>query len=238
MSRDYYEVLGVRRDADHDTIRRAFRSLSREFHPDVSRDPESAVRFRELSEAYAVLSRAESRRLYDRFGWRGRGRGFDQRRGRVFASNRRGLWQDLESLIETAAGRRSEREPRPVVGSVEVDPYEAHIGATRKLEVSLEEPCAACAGTGHRKVVSNRDSARFLSLDDCRECGGTGLANELRALDVPVPPRARDLDRVLVGPEGIAIVRIVPARERSAIRAAAFAALLLALGFLLYLLAL
>lgn len=238
MARDFYDVLGVRRDADQDAIKSAFRARSRALHPDVSRDPEAEPRFRELAEAYAVLSRPESRRLYDRFGWRGRGRGFERRPQRVYASNRRGLLQDLESLIAAAAGRQPEREPRQVVGSIEVDPYEAHIGATRVVEVSAERPCGACDGTGHRRQVSNREAGRFLSLIACADCQGTGIAGEMRAVDIPVPPGVRDLDRVPVGPEQVAIVNIVPARERVVVRTAALGGLVVALGFLLFLLAL
>lgn len=239
MTHDFYEVLGVGKTADKDEIKRAFREHSRSLHPDVSKDPQAHARFSEVSEAYAVLSSPESRRLYDRFGWRGRGQGFERRPARVYASNKRGLLQDIESLIASAAGRRPDSEPTQVVGSVELDAYEARVGATRQVEVGTDEPCAACNGSGHRKLVSDRDSGRFLSLDDCSECGGTGVSGEKKlAVEVPVPPRVRDLDRVPVGPEQVAIVKIVPVRERVVVRAAAFAGLLLAFGFLLFLLSL
>ena len=238
MARDYYEVLGVQRDADPEAIKHAYRARSRALHPDASGDPDTEARFRELSEAYAVLSRPESRRLYDRFGWRGRGRGFDRRPGRVYRSSKRGLLQDLESLIVSAAGGRPGREPREVVANLELDAYEAHIGATRRVEVGEERRCDACDGSGRRKVVAHRESGRFLSFGDCEECSGTGVAEDRRALDVPVPPRARDLDWVRVGADTVAIVKIVPPRERPAVRAAAFAGLLGALGFLLFLLSL
>jgi DnaJ-class molecular chaperone len=238
MPRDFYEVLGVRRDADQDAIKHAFRSQSRALHPDVSTDPDAPRRFQEVSEAYTVLSRPESRRLYDRFGWRGRGRGFERRRARVYASNRRGLLHDLELLLASAAGREPDREPPEVVASVELDAYEAHIGATRRLEVAAEEPCGTCDGTGRRWVVSNRDSGRFLSLVDCGDCGATGVGRAQESFELPVPPRVRDLDRLRVGPRQVAIVKIVPARDRPAVRAAAFAGLLLAVGFLLFLLSL
>jgi molecular chaperone DnaJ len=262
---DYYEVLGVRRDADQGAIKRAFRSRSRELHPDVSRDPDAESRFRALNEAYDVLGRPESRRLYDRFGWRGRGNGFEKRSSRVYTSSPRGLLQDLESLIMSAAGRRVERRPTRVVGSVEVDPYEAHVGTTKA--VALDEPrscaacegiggevltCSTCRGTGRQRIVSESDAGRLLRLETCDacagsgriparacpECGGRGVDEEERAVDVPVPPRVRDLDRVPVGPQEVAIVKIVRARERFAVRAAAFAGLLVALGFLLFLLSL
>src|SRR5204862_1952333 len=72
VKRDYYEVLGVPRDADEEEIRRAFQAQARDWHPDVAGGPEAEERFRELAEAYSVLSRREARALYDRSGYRGR----------------------------------------------------------------------------------------------------------------------------------------------------------------------
>jgi molecular chaperone DnaJ len=235
---DFYDVLGVGRDADADEIKRAFRARSRTLHPDVSPDPEAHSQFGELSDAYAVLSRPDSRRLYDRFGWRGRGGGFEPRLTRAYASNRRGFLEDLENLIAAAAGQRPEQSPAEVVGSVELDPYEAHVGTRRVVEVSTERPCGACHGTGHHRVISNRESGRFVSFDACADCGGTGVAAETRALNIPVPPGVRDLDRVPVGLRQVAIVKIVPPRERVVVQTAAFAGLLAAFGFFLFLLAL
>ena len=164
MGRDFYEVLGVRRDADQGTIKRAYRARSRVLHPDSSPDGNVAA-FSELADAYAVLSKPEARRLYDGLGWRERPRAFDG---------------------------------AEVVATIEVDAYEASIGTTRHV-TDWEE----------RRVV-----------------------------EVPVPPGVRDLDRIPVGPERVAVVRIVPARDRFAVRAAALVGLLSALAFLLFLLAL
>ena len=79
VKRDYYEVLGLPRDADDEAIKRAFHSLARDWHPDVADAPDAEARFRELAEAYGVLSKREARLLYDRYGYRGRGnQGFDE----------------------------------------------------------------------------------------------------------------------------------------------------------------
>jgi molecular chaperone DnaJ len=240
VARDLYEVLGVSPDADDAEIKLAYGELARILHPDVSSREADGERFREVGEAYAVLSDEKSRRLYDRLGWRGRGGGLAPRRGaaRVYASNPRALFEDLESVIAAAMGRRSEKEPTRVVGEVELDAYEAHTGATREVRLGETEPCAGCNGTGRLRVVSDVDSGRFLSLSDCPECGGTGEVARDRPSEITVPPRSRDLDRVPVGPEAVAILRLVPPRERLALRLAATAALLAAIGFLLFLLAL
>src|SRR6266496_1132211 len=75
--RDYYELLGVGRDASEQDVKRAFRRLARELHPDVSEAPDAGERFREVAEAYQVLSNSETRELYDRYGHAGlRGGGF------------------------------------------------------------------------------------------------------------------------------------------------------------------
>ncbi len=240
MARDLYEVLGVSPDADDAELKLAYRELARMLHPDVSSREADGERFREVSEAFGILSDEESRRLYDRLGWRGRGGGIAPSRGaaRVYASKPREFLQDLESVIVAAMGGRAEKQPTRIVAEVELDAYEAHVGATREVDLGDTEECAACDGAGRRRLVTESDSGRFVSLNDCPDCGGTGEVLEDRPGAITVPPRSRDLDRVPVGPEAVAIVRLVPPRERLALRLAATAALLAAIGFLLFLLAL
>jgi hypothetical protein len=116
----------------------------------------------------------------------------------VYTSTERTLAEDLESLIAAASGDAPEREPTKVVGRVDLDPLEAHVGGTKRLEPYV------------------------------------GRAPQA----VPVPPKVRDLEPIPVAPDQVAIVRIVPARDRLVVRIAAAGGLLLALGFLLFLLAL
>jgi hypothetical protein len=125
----------------------------------------------------------------------------ERRSIRVYASNERTVLEDVKSVIAEVCGDSPEREPARVLGLVDVDPFEAHVGAVKDVE--LYEPYP-----------------------------------DEPAPKIPIPPKVRDLDCVAVDPEQVAIVRIVPARDRPAVRALAVAGLTLAIGFLLFLLAL
>lgn len=240
VPRDYYEILGVERDADAEAVKRAFRTHARDLHPDVSDDPDSADRFHEISEAYAVLSDERRRGLYDRIGWRGRGRGFAVPRGaaRAYAANPRAFIADVESIIAASAGRKGFDDRTRVVGKVELDAYEAHVGATRVVDVRDAEPCAECDGDGRQKIVNHNETTRFVAFDDCPACHGTGELLTERQVEVTIPPRTRDDATIPVGPDEVVAVRIVRPPDRLGIRLLAAVVLLAAIGFLIFLLTL
>jgi molecular chaperone DnaJ len=151
---DYYEVLGVGKDADEDAIRRAFHNRAREWHPDVAPSDDAEARFRELAEAYTVLSKSESRLLYDRYGYRGRGnQGFDE-----------ALWE----------GREQVDRGENVHLSLELKSFEADRGTRRLVEYSAQARCEECDGHG---VTGERDP-------DCEICNGTGRAQQVANLEV------------------------------------------------------
>jgi molecular chaperone DnaJ len=249
--RDYYEVLGVERDADAATIKRAFRSQARVLHPDVSDDPAAARRFGELSEAYGVLSKQSTRRLYDRFGYRGRGNGwFTPPRART-------------------AGDQRRRRPRPVA-EVRVDELEAARGVRRKVRWQRSESCSrcggdggapgaesrtcsGCAGTGRRRVEAELSHGeRLIQVEECPDCRGRGHAFSdacpacagagVRVVsdsaDVHVPAGARDGDRLqLQDAARVVTVRVVAApRDDPVVRVIALVGLAVALVLLILLL--
>jgi len=166
--RDYYEVLGVPRDAENAALKSAYRKLALECHPDRNPgNPEAAERFKETSEAYAVLSDPEKRARYDRFGHAGvspgaaaGGFGFDPS---VFAD-----FSDLfGELFGFGAGGASGRGAAgsDLVYRIEISFREAAFGAQAPLQVSRLEPCDTCSGSG---------AAPGTRAKSCRACGGSG----------------------------------------------------------------
>jgi molecular chaperone DnaJ len=206
VKRDYYEVLGLSRNADEETIKRAFHSLAREWHPDVAHASDAEVRFRELAEAYAVLSKRDARLLYDRYGYRGAGnRGFDEARWEDRTRARRGenvhLTLELQSFEAEAGSRR-------IVG------YESAIRCETCAghgTLQFADPeCALCGGTGRRRHALQLHFSDLLQIEECPECAprtcsaccGGGSIVAPRRIRLRVPPGVEDGAQLRVGGEG------------------------------------
>ena len=184
MKRDYYDVLGVGRDAGPDEIKKAFRKLARECHPDVNPgDPDCEAQFKEGAEAYEVLSDAESRAAYDRYG-------FDGLRGRTMTDYEHVGFSDLfnvffgggmfDSVLRDAGGMWGSAAggaPPPrgddVEASVKLTFAEAVFGASKEVEVRAEAPCATCSGSGARPGTGR---------ETCPQCHGSGRMREVSSL--------------------------------------------------------
>jgi molecular chaperone DnaJ len=168
--RDYYEVLGIERGAGDGEIKRAFRGLARELHPDVSEAPDAQERFREVVEAYEVLSKRETRELYDRFGHAGlQGGGFTP------SSFDFGSLNDLFAAffgddLFGVGGRAQRSRGGDLAVQVELELAEAATGAKREVPFPAAVPCATCGGSG---------AAPGTSAVTCESCGGAGRLQQI-----------------------------------------------------------
>ena len=166
---DYYELLGVPRTATEAEIKSAFRTLARELHPDVSTEPDAGARFRDVAEAYEVLSDPERRATYDRYGKAGLRRG-----GFESAFTDFGNLSDIfaaffgDDLL--GGGRQRSQRGGDVQAVVEIDLEEAFAGATVTVPLDLAVPCERCAATGAEPGTSTRT---------CPTCSGSGVVRSV-----------------------------------------------------------
>ena len=173
--RDYYEGLGVPKDADDAAIKKAYRQLAKKYHPDINPgDKEAEAKFKEASEAYAVLSDADKRRQYDQFGhaaFDGSGGGtggFDfGNMGDIFGSD---IFGDIFGDLFGGSSSRRRNNNGPMRGSdvrtnVRITFAESVTGTSKKLDIVLKETCNTCHGTGAKPGTSP---------ENCSKCGGKG----------------------------------------------------------------
>jgi molecular chaperone DnaJ len=212
--RDCYEVLGVARGASQDEIRKAYRQLARRFHPDANPDdPNAAERFKEINEAYEILSDPEKRARYDRFGHAGVGAAAGDGAGPSgFGDFASGFGQGLgfedifdafNSMFGSVAGAGARaRRAGPERGAdvrvrVELDFREAAFGCERQVEVPRTETCSACGGTGARGGARPQT---------CPACHGQGQVRVARAMPfgqfvtVQTCPRCGGAGQVIADP--------------------------------------
>jgi len=208
-NKDYYQILGVNRNASEKEIKQAYRRLARKHHPDLNPGDKSAeARFKEMNAAYEVLSNPEKRKKYDQFGdqWEyaaqfakaggQQGVRWDAGKGGTTFEygDVSGLGDIFSSLFgEAGMGSRMRRGPQrgqDVESPVEINLEEAYHGSKRVIQLQTTEPCTACGGTGR---VGNRV---------CTMCGGAGGKAIPRRLEVKIPPGVKDGSRIRMAKEG------------------------------------
>ncbi|MDR1546769.1 MAG: molecular chaperone DnaJ [Deltaproteobacteria bacterium] len=226
---DYYEALGVGRNADADAVKKAYRALALKYHPDRNPDdPSAEERFKEASEAYDVLSDPEKRRLYDQFGFEGLNRsgfrGF-QGFGDIFSA-----FGDIFGDIfgGGGGGRQGPRPGRDLGLEVTIDYVQAYTGAETRVKIPRIETCQSCAGTGSKSrarqtcPACHGEGQVFQSLgfirmatacskcqgtgqyaaDPCPECRGQGRLKRQKELTVQVPAGVDTGTRLRIRGEG------------------------------------
>jgi molecular chaperone DnaJ len=230
--RDYYEILGVGRQATEAEIKRSFRRLARELHPDVSEVPDAQARFREAVEAYEVLSDPERRSTYDRFGHAG------LRRGGFAPTDFGDLGDIFAAFFGDGLFGGAARTARPARGPdatvlAEISLTEAFSGTTVRMPVRVAQACERCEGSGAepgtspiacptcggsgrlqqvtqsvlgqfvRSLTCPRcDGSGRIVESPCEQCDGAGRALVERTLDVDVPAGIHDGQRIRLRGEG------------------------------------
>jgi molecular chaperone DnaJ len=167
MKRDYYEVLGVSKDASADEIKKAYRKLARQYHPDVNKAPDAEEKFKEVKEAYDVLSDPQKRANYDRFGHQDPSQGFGGGFG-GFDSSGMGGFGDIFDMFFGGGRRANPNAPRKGADlqlKLTIEFTDAIFGKETEVEIPKEAECDTCHGTGAKPGTG---------VDTCRTCNGTG----------------------------------------------------------------
>ncbi len=168
MAKDYYDILGISRDADKEEIKRAYRRLARKYHPDVNKEPGAEDKFKEINKAYEVLSEPELRARYDRYGESGvagGAAGFDM--GDMGFAD---IFETFFSGFGGATGQQTRRRNAPVKGEdlrldLKLEFREAVFGGKKEIRIPHLETCTVCGGSGAKPGTGSRT---------CPTCGGSG----------------------------------------------------------------
>ncbi|MDR1084911.1 MAG: molecular chaperone DnaJ [Deltaproteobacteria bacterium] len=229
LKADYYTVLGVTREADGETIKKAYRAMALKYHPDRNQgDAQAEERFKEAAEAYEVLSDPEKRNLYDQFGHDGlKHTGFQgfSGFGDIFSS-----FGDIFSDIfgSSQSVRRGPKKGRDLGVELRIDFVESYTGTEKDITIPREENCETCSGTGSKsgiwqvcsqcggqgQIFQNRGFFRLASTcpqchgtgeyaqDPCPDCQGTGRVHRKKTLSVKVPAGVNTGFRLLLRGQG------------------------------------
>jgi molecular chaperone DnaJ len=214
--KNYYDVLGIKKNATDKEIKQAYRRLARKYHPDVNAgDKSSEAKFKEINEAYEVLSDKDKRSKYDKYGdkwqyadqfeqagqqqsfYRDFGRGSGGGSSFHFTGDIGGMDSILEELFGGGGGRASgfgrraqPRRGQDLESPIEVTLEEAYSGTNRTISLQVEEPCSACKGTGRIQNLA------------CSACRGAGFVTNIKRIEVKIPAGVHTGSRVRIAGKG------------------------------------
>ncbi len=240
--RDYYEILGVPRDVDGETLKKRFRKLALQYHPDRNQDPGAEETFKEINAAYAVLSDPEQRARYDRFGHEAPGGFSDPFSGGFRSEDLRDIFGGdvFDQLFGSFFRRSPRRTGQDIMVELEVALEDVLSGADREVTIKRRETCKTCDGSGAAAGTQPircqtcggmgqvRVSRGFISLAQtcpdcsglgytiphpCGDCGGTGQQVSNVTLTMPIPPGVETGHKLRLDGEGHAGVQGAPAGD-------------------------
>ncbi len=230
--RDYYEVLGVDKNASADEIKKAYRKLAKQYHPDLNKDnPEAAEKFKEVGEAYSVLSDSDKKARYDQFGHAG----VDGSGGGGFSGGFEGFdMGDLGDIFGSFFGggggfggfggssrRNAPQKGRDIRASIDLTFEEAAFGCKKDVKVSRLENCSTCGGSGAKvgtnaetcsrcggrgqiRSVQNTPFGQIQTNTTCPECRGKGTVIKERCTDCQGAGKSRKSDKISINiPAGV-----------------------------------
>lgn len=228
--RDYYEVLGVNRQATQEEVKRAFRRLARQYHPDMNKSASAEARFKEINEAYEVLSDREKRASYDRFGHAGPQAGFG---GFSDFGGFEDIFESFFGGMRTTSARRGPSRGADLRYDLTIEFEEAVFGCEKEIVVSRHEICPQCQGNGAEPgtqpircpqcngtgeirrqqqtflgsfvqvtVCPRCQGEREIVTSPCTECRGRKVVEVERTISVRIPAGVDDGTRIRLASEG------------------------------------
>jgi molecular chaperone DnaJ len=232
VKRDYYEVLGLPRDASAEDVKKVFRKLAMQYHPDRNHDNGATEKFKEINEAYEVLSDADKRAAYDRYGHNGAENMF----GRGFEGFDMGGFGDIFEAFFGGTGRSGRQTAKPgedLRYNIKLSFEEAALGCEKEIEISRTEGCSTCRGTrskpgvqpvrcsacdgsGQIRRVQRSLFGQFINTavcsecrgegtiikEPCPDCKGSGYQKNKRRISVKVPAGIDDGNGIRITGEG------------------------------------
>lgn len=214
--RDYYEVLGVSKDASKEEIKKAYRKLSKQYHPDINKEADASEKFQEVKEAYEVLSDEQKRAQYDQFGHQDPNQGFG---GGGFGGAEGFGFDDIFSTFFGGGTRRRDpnapRKGDDLQYSMTIDFLDAVFGQETEIEIPKDETCETCdgsgakpgtskktcsycEGTGQLNVAQDTPFGRMVNRRACHHCEGTGQIIEEKCTTCRGAGKVRKLKKIKV----------------------------------------